>query len=82
MSYLRAATRECRNLKVFKLDFNGFSVTDKCVQKIIEIVEDLTRDKIQKEAIWVHTRFLRDCEASTVQDMLGLVDSLVKSNFE
>lgn len=69
-------------MKVFKLDFNGFSVTDKCVQKIIEIVEDLTRDKIQKEAIWVHTRFLRDCEASTVQDMLGLVDSLVKSNFE
>lgn len=39
ISYLRAAIRECINLKVFKLDFNGFSITDKCIQKIIEIVE-------------------------------------------
>jgi hypothetical protein len=35
ISYLRDAVRECKNIRTFKLDFNGFSVEDKCLIKII-----------------------------------------------
>ncbi len=82
LAYLRAVTRECKNVKTLKLEFCGFDVEDKSLLKIIEIVEELLRGKTPKETIWVHTRFLKQCEPSTVQEMLNLTDQLVKSNYE
>jgi hypothetical protein len=32
--------------------------------------------------LWIHTRFLKDCDKNTVEDMLGLTDILVKSSYE
>jgi hypothetical protein len=38
----------------------------------------MEKGKARFEAIWIHTRLLRDCEIESVKKMLGLVDKLAK----
>lgn len=41
MSYLREALSKCVNLKILKIEFNGYSIADQSLQKIIKEVEEV-----------------------------------------
>jgi hypothetical protein len=61
----------CENLKILKIEFNGFDIGDKSLLQIIKEIEDaINRYNREIEVLWLHTRFLQQCEVEMFRELL------------
>lgn len=89
LTYLKDAISTCSSVRTIKIEYNGFSNDTRELNQILSLISKfvnlkenrpMEKGKARFDAIWIHTRHIKNVTKTEVEKMLDLTAELAKGS--